>query len=51
VKPLPETDELQFLLGPLERLRRAGKSRGSATFSSAVMVGMRWKDWKTMPMR
>ena len=20
-----------------------------ATFSSAVMVGIRWKDWKTMP--
>ena len=24
-------------------------SSGTATFSSAVMVGMRWKDWKTMP--
>ena len=25
-------------------------SSGSATFSSAVMVGTRWNDWKTMPM-
>ena len=25
-------------------------SSGRATFSSAVMVGTRWKDWKTMPM-
>src|ERR1700704_354068 len=24
-------------------------SSGTATFSSAVMVGMRWNDWKTMP--
>ena len=26
-------------------------SSGRATFSSAVMVGTRWKDWNTMPMR
>jgi hypothetical protein len=35
------------------RARRIGlpaNSSGSATFSSAVMVGTRWKDWKTMPM-
>src|SRR5262245_28228958 len=25
-------------------------SSGSATFSSAVIVGTRWKDWKTMPI-
>ena len=25
-------------------------SSGTATFSSAVMVGIRWKDWKTMPI-
>src|SRR5690606_31594508 len=25
-------------------------SSGTATFSSAVMLGMRWKDWNTMPM-
>ncbi len=25
-------------------------SNGRATFSSAVMVGTRWNDWKTMPM-
>ena len=25
-------------------------SSGSATFSSAVMVGTRWNDWKTMPI-
>ena len=25
-------------------------SSGRATFSSAVMVGTRWNDWKTMPM-
>ena len=24
-------------------------SSGTATFSSAVMVGIRWKDWNTMP--
>ncbi len=26
-------------------------SSGTATFSSAVMVGIRWKDWNTMPTR
>ena len=26
-------------------------SNGTATFSSAVMVGMRWKDWNTIPIR
>ena len=26
-------------------------SSGTATFSSAVMVGIRWKDWNTMPIR
>ncbi len=25
-------------------------SSGIATFSSAVMVGMRWKDWNTIPI-
>ena len=25
-------------------------SSGTATFSSAVMVGIRWNDWNTMPM-
>ena len=29
---------------------RSRNSSGSATFSSAVMVGTRWKDWKTMPI-
>ena len=34
------------------RRRRAApaSSSGTATFSSAVMLGMRWKDWKTMPI-
>ncbi len=29
---------------------RPANSSGSATFSCAVMVGMRWKPWKTMPI-
>ena len=29
--------------------RRPASSSGTATFSSAVMVAIRWKDWKTMP--
>ena len=30
--------------------RAPASSSGTATFSSAVMVGMRWKAWKTMPI-
>ena len=29
---------------------RPANSSGSATFSCAVMVGMRWKPWNTMPI-
>ena len=37
--------------GAARRRRRApASSSGTATFSSAVMFGIRWKDWKTMPM-
>ena len=32
------------------RRRSPASSSGTATFSSAVMVGMRWNDWNTMPM-
>ena len=31
--------------------RAPASSSGAATFSSAVIVGMRWNDWKTMPIR
>ena len=31
------------------RRRAPASSSGTATFSSAVMVGIRWNDWKTMP--
>ena len=31
--------------------RRPASSSGTATFSSAVIVAIRWKDWKTMPTR
>ncbi len=31
-------------------LGRLASSSGTATFSSAVMLAIRWKDWKTMPM-
>ena len=33
----------------LVRVGMPASSSGTATFSSAVMVGMRWKDWNTMP--
>ena len=35
------------------RSRRStpASSSGAATFSCAVMVGIRWKDWNTMPIR
>ena len=31
--------------------RSPASSSGSATFSSAVMVGIRWNDWNRMPIR
>ncbi len=31
-------------------LAAPANSSGSATFSSAVMVGTRWNDWNTMPI-
>ncbi len=32
-------------------IRRIGEFERQGDFSSAVMVGTRWKDWNTMPMR
>ncbi len=52
VQPVAEADRLQLRLGALEGVAAARRVRAAAaTFSSAVMVGTRWKDWNTMPMR
>ena len=40
----------EFVLGARQRSAAPASSSGMATFSSAVMVGIRWKDWKTMPI-
>ena len=34
----------------VEGVARPASSSGTATFSSAVMLGIRWKDWNTMPI-
>ena len=50
-QPVAEPDALEMRLRHCARHRRRPlNSSGTATFSSAVMVGMRWKDWNTMPM-
>ena len=49
-QPVPEPDRAQAFARPVERVRAPANSSGKATFSSAVMVGIRWKDWKTMPI-
>ena len=50
VHAVAETDIAQFGLGPGEGIAAPASSSGKATFSRAVMVGTRWKDWKTMPI-
>ncbi len=46
---LTQSDRFQFLQSALEGIGTSASSSGTATFSSAVMVGIRWKDWNTMP--
>ena len=46
-----EPDRSSSALARANASRAPASSSGTATFSSAVMVGMRWKDWNTMPMR
>jgi len=36
---------------PGSGIARTARSSGSSTFSSTVMVGSNWKNWKTKPMR
>ena len=50
VQPLAKADGGQFALGARKRVGAPASSSGTATFSSAVMVGIRWKDWNTMPI-
>ncbi len=46
----PEPDRAQARLAPAAMAsRRPASSSGTATFSSAVMVGIRWNAWNTMP--
>ena len=50
VQPLAEADRREFARARAHRRRATpASSSGTATFSSAVMVGIRWNDWKTMP--
>jgi hypothetical protein len=51
VEALAEADRLRSSAAARSKASSApASSSGTATFSSAVMVGMRWKDWKTMPI-
>ena len=50
MQPLGQADLGQFLARAVGTASAApASSSGTATFSSAVMVGIRWKDWNTMP--
>ena len=51
VQALAEADRPSSCSARAKASSSPASSSGSATFSSAVMVGTRWKDWKTMPMR
>ena len=50
-QPVAEADEVQLVFRAAKRIRGAGKFERDGDISSAVMVGIRWKDWKTMPIR
>ncbi len=51
VQAMAEPDRRELVLGAGEGMGSPASSSGTATFSSAVMVGIRWKDWNTMPTR
>ena len=48
---LREADGGQFRCARARASRAPASSSGAATFSSAVIVGMSWNDWNTMPIR
>ena len=51
VAPLGQADGVELARRrALKASATPASSSGTATFSSAVMVGMRWKDWNTMPI-
>ena len=50
-QPVTQPDRAQIGLGAVGGIGAPASSSGTATFSSAVMVGIRWNAWNTMPMR
>jgi hypothetical protein len=51
VRAVAQPHRLKLRLGAVEGIAHApASSSGVATFSSAVIVGIRWKDWNTTPM-
>ncbi len=49
MQAIAEADRGQFLRRARAASGLPASSSGTATFSSAVMVGIRWNDWNTMP--